>query len=278
MTIGRFRCDVGCPSFRDTGPIRNAVVVFPRTSVWIRHEGGQPFVADPTVVTIYNRAQRYERFAISPEGDHCDWFAVSEPLAREIAAAWRPESGDVPDRPFRDARAAGTAELYAAQRALQRRAASGRASALELEEKTIGVVSEVMRLAAGAAVPATPVVRRVRDRAASRRRELAEAARALLAATAREHRSVSELAAELGTSPFHLCRVFRAETGQTLHAYRVALRVRAAISMLDASEHGARASLSAVAHAAGFASHAHFVRICRAALGCTPAVLRARLA
>ena len=83
--IGEFRCPVHHPRFRDSGPIERSIVVFPRTSVWIKHEGSDSFVADANVVTIYNRGQRYERASIAPEGDGCDWFAVSDDLAREIA-------------------------------------------------------------------------------------------------------------------------------------------------------------------------------------------------
>ncbi len=271
VSIGRFRCDVRHPSFGNTGPIRDAVVVFPRTSVWIRHEGGRPFVADPNVVTIYNRGQRYERRPISPTGDHCDWFAVSDAAAREIIAGIAPERAEAPERPFAFERASAPAALYARQRALLRRTLAGHASALEVEEESLAIVDAVLRLAhaarpAGSSATASP-----------RRRDLAEATRAELARTALENRSVAELARTLGASPFHLCRVFREQTGQTMHRYRVGLRVRAAIERLEAPVRGARASLSTVAHAAGFASHAHFVRICHRELGLTPARLRAQL-
>jgi hypothetical protein len=46
-------------------------------------------MTDPNVVTIYNRAQRYERFPISDAGDHCDWFALSDDLARDAVFAAR---------------------------------------------------------------------------------------------------------------------------------------------------------------------------------------------
>ncbi len=88
--LGRFRCPVDHPSFRDAWPIPECIVVFPRTSVWIRHQGSRRFLADPSIATIYNRAQRYERSAASPDGDRCDWFAVSDALAREIAGAFEP--------------------------------------------------------------------------------------------------------------------------------------------------------------------------------------------
>src|SRR4030095_4867940 len=88
--IGEFRCPVDHPSFRDSGAISECIVVFPRTSVWIRHEGSTTFFADPNIVTIYKRAQRYERFRHSNAGDRCDWFGVSDDVAREIAGAFEP--------------------------------------------------------------------------------------------------------------------------------------------------------------------------------------------
>jgi AraC-like DNA-binding protein len=39
--------------------------------------------------------------------------------------------------------------------------------------------------------------------------------------------SLAQLASAVGASPFHLARVFRAQTGQSLHEYRMQLRVRA---------------------------------------------------
>jgi AraC family transcriptional regulator len=273
VTLGRFRCPRGHPSFRDTGPIREAVVVFPRTSVWIRHAGSREFVADPNVVTIYNRGQRYERFPISAAGDHCDWIALSDPLAREVAGTHAPAAAESPERPFPYARAPGRAALYARQRALLRRAMAGQLSRLEAEEEALAIVGEVLALADAQARSAP----RRRPGAAARRRDLAEAARAELARAPFENRSVSDIARALGTSPFHLCRVFREQTGQTLHAYRTAIRLKRAMDEMDLPAARRCAGLSAVAHAAGFASHAHLVEICRRELGMTPSELRRRL-
>ena len=206
-------------------------MVFPRTSVWIRHEGGRAFVADPNVVTIYNQGQRYERRPISPTGDHCDWFAVSDAAARELVAGIAPERAEAPERPLAFERASAPAALYARQWALLRRTLTGQASTVEVEEESLAL----------------------------------------------ENRCMADLARTLGASPFHLCRVFREQTGQTMHRSRVGLRVRAAIEQLEAPARGTRPSLSAVAHATGFASHARFVRICQRELGMTPALLRSRL-
>ena len=83
VTIGAFRCAVDHPSFRDSGPIRDDCFVFPRTTVVIAHDNAPAFIADPTIVTLYNRRQEYERRAVSADGDRCDWFAVSPALLRD---------------------------------------------------------------------------------------------------------------------------------------------------------------------------------------------------
>lgn len=268
--IGAFRCPVGHPAFRDSGPTERCIVVFPRTSVWIRHDGSQPFVADPNVVTIYNRAQRYARAPLSPDGDRCDWFAVSDALAREIAGAFDPAAADSPDRPFRFESAPTTPSLYLAQRRAARRAALADPDALALEEDVVGIVSHVLAIAYQRA----PVPLARRPAAVRRRRELAEQAKAELLRTLTSNRSASDVAAAIGASTFHLCRVFRAHTGRTMHEYRTELRLRTALEHLADAGAG---TLSELAHRLGFSSHAHFVRICRRHLGAAPGALRSTL-
>ena len=266
VAIGLFRCPVRYAGFRDTGPIDRCIVVFPRTSVWIRHDGARPFLADPTIATIYNRAQRYERFPASPDGDRCDWFAVSDDLAREIAVLVDERTVD-DELPFRFPWAKSDGALYLRQRALFRRARDGCVDALEAEEGVIGIVAAVL----GATRDGCPSSYARRRSAVVRRRDLAEAAKLELERTVGENRSVHEIASSLGTSPFHLCRVFRAHTGRTLSDYRSELRVRLALEMLEEPAPGA---LSRVAHTLGFSSHSHFVQAMRRHSGTTPGAAR----
>ena len=64
VRVGAFRCPVDDPRFRDSGPIQGNLIVFPRRGVWIRQAGSRPLVADPRVVTIYNRGRQYDRAAV----------------------------------------------------------------------------------------------------------------------------------------------------------------------------------------------------------------------
>lgn len=267
VAIGTFRCPVAYPSFRDTGPIERSIVVFPRTAVWIRHAGSRVFLADPSLATIYNSSQQYERFPESRDGDRCDWFGVSDALAREIVRAFDTFAADS-RRPFRFAWAPSDAPLYLKQRSILRRALAGKLDELEGEEAVIGVVESVIR----GAYRAAP--RRVAQgpSTTARHRDLVDAARAELVRTVRANCSVIEIARSIGTSPYHLCRVFRKGTGTTLHGYRTELRLRVALERLEA---GATATnLSAIAHDLGFSSHSHFVRAMRRRAGTTPSAVR----
>jgi hypothetical protein len=116
--VGRWRCPVDHPLFRDSGPARRYLFCFPRTSVWIQHEGGRPFVADLNTVTYYNQGQRYQRIALSERGDRGDWFAVAPQVIADLLAVWDPSAKDRPDRPFTFSRGPCDAETYLLQRAV----------------------------------------------------------------------------------------------------------------------------------------------------------------
>lgn len=266
--IGEFRCPPLHPAFRDSGPISENIVVFPRTSVWIAHEGSRAFVADPTVVTIYSRAQRYERAPILPEGDRCDWFAVDDATARDITVAFDPSAADRERGIFPVERALSTPDLYLRQRVLAVRASRGIADGLETEEGVVEIVAAVMRQAFGTAP--RPLAKR--RSAAEQRAELVERAKAELLRNLAVNQSAGDVARAIGTSVYHLCRIFRAGTGRTMHAYRTELRLRVALEHL--ADANSDATLSAVAHELGFSSHSHFSTLCRRCLGVGPASLR----
>ena len=71
--------------------------------------------------------------------------------------------------------------------------------------------------------------------------------------------TLGALAGLVGASPYHLSRVFQAETGLSLTRFRNRLRLRRALERLAAGE----SSLASVATDAGFADHAHFCRTVR---------------
>ncbi|MEO8453384.1 MAG: helix-turn-helix transcriptional regulator [Gemmatimonadota bacterium] len=267
VRVGSFRCPVHHPVFPE-GPPPCQMVAFPRSEVWIERQHDRPFVADRRVVTLYNRGDRYRREAISREGDRTDWFGVKSALALEIATALDPGVGRHADRPFRFSHATSDPALYLRQQLLIRRLESGAIDPLEVEEEVVGIVAETLARAY-AERGASPARRRFSE---DEHRGLADRSRVELARDIGAPLSVAELARQVGVSPFHLCRVFRAQTGTTLHAYRTDLRLHRAVELLLDS----CTELSELAFSLGFSSHSHFTETFRKRVGVTPSAVRQR--
>jgi AraC-like DNA-binding protein len=270
VRVGAFRCPTDHPSFRDSGPIRDHCFVFPRTPVVIQHKDGHPFAADPTLATLYNRGQEYRRERVSPDGDRCDWYAVADTLVREAVAERDPRSADNAERPIRFAFARTTADTYFLQRELFTRLTGADApDALFVEEAVLELLDRVI------ADAYTDPERAARFAAAQRRaaESLAYDACELLGRRFAEPLTLADIAASIGSSPFHLCRSFRRATGITLHEYRNQLRLRSALDQLE----GVQGDLSQLALAVGYSSHSHFTASFRRAFGVTPSVARLRI-
>ena len=264
VSIGVFRCPTTHPKFTDSGPINDYCFVFPRTSLWIQHEGEAAFVADPTVVTMYNPEQRYRRQSLSAEGDRSDWFAVTPSLLREVLTAYDTRSADHQHRLFCFSRGPSDADSYRLQRSVLRYVREATTiDTLFVEEAVVTLLSRT--LANTYALRGAP--RRTR---AVVQAVLVERARAFLNEHYTEGASLGEIAHAAGCSEFHLCRVFREHTGLTLHAYRHQLRLRRSLEPVCESSR----DLIDIALALGYASHSHFTTAFRRAFGVTPSALR----
>lgn len=83
--------------------------------------------------------------------------------------------------------------------------------------------------------------------------------------------SLSRLAQEVGLSPQHFARLFKATYGTTPHQYVQTLRIEAAVEALrgDPTVPSAHVALTC-----GFASHSHMTELMRRRLGVRPSALR----
>ncbi len=264
VAVGVWRCPLDYPGFSDTGPVEGHLVVFPRTSVWIEPAGRERFVADPALATAYNQGQEYKRYPISLQGDHGDWWRVSPGLALEIASTYDASAVECHERPFQPAWAPVEPALFLRQRRMLRRIRAGSVDNLEIEEEVVSIIGAVIRSASVSRSCARCHPRR----GAGEQRDLAEAARELIARDPASRDSLSQIADVLGASPFRLCRAFRAVTGTTLHAFRLDLRLRAALERLHERD------LARVALDLGFAHHSHFTAAFRRHFGSPPSALR----
>ena len=269
VRIGRWRCPADNPHFVDSGPASDALFVFPREGVWIQHEGGNAFVADPNTVTYYNKGQIYRRRKLGDRGDQCEWFAVTPGAIAEALAAHEPRALDRREAPFPFTHGPSDAEAYLRQRMLFRHVATeSNPDRLFVEESVLLILGRVTRLAyAHLSSRAKPRRRPQRDV------DVIEGACDLIARRYPENLSLSDIGRDVDCSVFHLARIFKARTGYSLHAYRNQLRLRAALERL----HEPGLDLIDIALDLGFSSHSHFTESFRRIFGNTPSAVRETL-
>lgn len=169
-----------------------------------------------------------------------------------------PESGavDVGGRPR-----PGAVQLAARRMALA--LAGGQADALTGGELALAVVDAVGRDGAGGLHS---------SQASPRPADLAVANRIRLEILAGlgERTSLPELGRRAGLSGWEVARRFRRATGMSVHGYRTALRVQAALERIEGGER----DLTALALDLGFADHSHLTNVLRRAVGRAPSAFR----
>lgn len=267
---GTFRCAVDHPLFADSGPCSTYCFVFPRTHVWIRHLARAPFLGSPNLVTLYNEGQLYARRPASPDGDRSDWFAVAPRVIEDALGTIGAPRGVASRRLFVVPHLPGDARMYLTQRQLVERLESGaRPDPLQSEETILWMLETLLRRASGRDGPASETA------VTTRRRRLADGAKALLSRWLGRRVELAELATELDCSVFHLCRVFRDIEGTTIHAYQSQLRLRIALERLVWNE---CQEITPLALDLGYCSHSHFTSAFRRAFGLTPSAFLHSLA
>lgn len=214
--------------------------------------------ADPASAIWSRGGEGYEMR--HPWGSHCQGCHVAfEPelgteLSRHLAGRGEgPHSVVLP--------VAAHLRLRRLLRGLQ----GGGASPLAAEEELVALAGQALSGQGGGSGEA-----RSRDTRERHERSVARACE-LLQDRYRESLRLQDLARAACASPAHLTRIFRRQTGVSLHAYQTRLRLAAALeSVLESG-----VDLSALAHDLGFASHSHLTSCFRREFGCTPSQLRA---
>jgi AraC-like DNA-binding protein len=268
VRIGLFRCRPWQPWFEDTGPIHDHLIVFPRTSVRITHAGDQPIVADPNVVMFYNKGQRYRRGKLSERGDLCEWFAFHSAVIADVVRLYDEGSAEREGRPFALTHGPSDARCYLLQRlAVDHALCAGPPDHLYVEETLLYVLGQVIEKAYSARGIGSSVYAQNTQRAQV---ELANALKVLLATAFHERRSLTQLARDVHSSPFHLCRIFRCQTGWSIHRYLNQLRLRTALEYIAQGD----TDLTTLGLNLGYSSHSHFTQAFHRTFGMSPSTLR----
>jgi AraC-like DNA-binding protein len=239
-------------------------MVFVRAGVFVKHVGSRQIVGDPSRVVFFNRGDTYRVSHPVDGGDTCTMITCSASTWAELLAR-HDEAAKDREAPFTRTHAPAPMHGMARVQRLRRMLRDGVGEPVAVEEAAARVVDAVFAGPRRSGAKA----RRTATRAA--RRDLAEHTALVLSSKPEARHSLSGLAKTVNASPFHLARVFREETGGSIHQHLLKLRLALALDrVLDRGEH-----LSTIAHSLGFSSHAHFTTTFQRAFGQTPSAIRA---
>jgi AraC-like DNA-binding protein len=248
LMIGEFNCRADEPSFSDTGPIENHILVVPFEPVEIRFTRARSIVADRTRVLLYNRGTHYRRKALNRFGDRSVWLAFDDQVLEDLRDSNEPG-------PFGKPVERLSFEHYVGVRQIYRSLLSGNADAMTVEEAAMAMLANIARNSDHVRRPST-----------RRQRQAMAATDEYLARHYAGPVQLGELASEAGISPYHLSRLFRRLRGIGVHQQLVQLRLRDSVERLQES----RESITDIAMRLGFSSPSHFGSCFRQWMGTSP--------
>ena len=268
--------DVCCrPDCRRCGEEKYAsdhLLVLPRAGVSVRHRSRrEETIFDPTSALLINAGEASRFSHPVPGGDDFTKFEFGQEALGEFLRGDHPSAEDRPAGKWFPQPTAPISPRTALllQRLRQHLLLGPMAfDPLEVEETVACLLTRSLQAAGG-------LPDKTGCHADTRRAhcELAQRARYVLSTELRQRLTLHDLARRVFSSPFHLARVFRRETGGSLHGYVLRLRLQASLEWVINQRD---ADLTTLALALGFASHAHFSDAFRRAFGIAPSGLRRR--
>ena len=251
IEISVFSIDPIEPQFTEAGFVKSPIIVFPKKSIWIEHEGGDRFVADPTLVNFYNQGQSYQRYEINPSGDLCHCFRINDDLLSQVT------SQEVPHFNVPNVRC--SASVFTQHMQLLRQLNEGiDNNTMAIEEQVIHIFHELLvnddSLGQGF------------GQQFERQRRLVEQIKASIDADLSVNLSLNQLAQIHHMSPYHLSRVFKKHTGQGINQYRTENRLRSLIFELPHRKD----DWVNLALDYGFSSHSHMTASFKKMYGMSP--------
>lgn len=242
----------------------NPVIAFPTRGVYIKRDSFGRHVVDHTTALFFNAGGLYEVDHPVDTPDHCWYLSLNDPI---FADAWRQfglEEDYLDGKAFQKSTISLSPQHWF-RAAFFYRSIEDNPNALALQEYIFALLQWILPPALDGRCAEPAILKQKADRVMT--------ARVYLAENFRENIQLTDLVEATGTSPFHLCRIFREQTGHTLHKQLVRLRLHAAMEALRDSSR----SITAIAHDFGFNSHSHFSTCFQKELGMTPSFYRAHL-
>ena len=262
IKVGSFVCDADHPSFSVSESLDNDVFVMPKVPIWDRRDNGEFRFVEPGAILMHRAGQTLERRRAAAHGELTYWFGVHPDVFVDALQRY-----DLPTREMDGALIADPKLRYRLA-LLLKNIENATPDQLAVEEGVLMIFHQICERRA----EHSKTKRGARLGVALRQRRLVDSARAFLDVHLSENIGLDLVASTAGSSLFHLCRVFREQTGLTMHAHRTRQRLWHVVEQLV---DGDALSLSRLAIEQGFSSHSHLSRVFQKQMGMPPSVVRA---
>lgn len=281
VSVSDYRCRIGCGGpGNEEQPGANQIVLM-RYGAFRKHFGRRSVTADVNQAVFFSKESTYRVSHPADCGDRGTVFVASPRALSDIVRDLDPTIDDHPERPFPFITGPCDSGVFWRHRELAQRleaaeedqsplSGSAAADPLWIEVTALQLIADALEAAFARHGLAAPSGKRRREGTEADHAERVEAVKTYLARRMSERVTLDDMARDVGTSPFHLARLFRRRTGATVHRYLTHLRLRASLERLA---DGAN-DLTTLALELGFSSHSHFTDSFRREFGCAPSEAR----
>jgi AraC-like DNA-binding protein len=237
IKIGHFIISPENPEFHRSGLIEKPLIVFPKNTILIKHQNKDPFVADTSLINLYNKHQKYKRYSINGKGDDCFWIELSNELLQQAQPNC---SKDIFN--FQNIYCDSATFLMHTQ--IFKEILNKSIQPLFIDELVIDFLININR---------TSNIKRKLCFSRPSHLKLVERIKVCIHNNLDQNKSLNSIASDVYSSPFHISRVFKQITGIGLHQYRNQIRLNSVYSKIQYGE----SDLANLAFTHGFSSHSH---------------------
>ncbi|MEJ2351976.1 MAG: AraC family transcriptional regulator [Anaerolineales bacterium] len=262
-----YRCS-GQREPREEWPTAHEIIL-PRSGSYVRRDAFGKVVADPNQILFSNRNQPYEISHPIKREDRSTVILLRPDTLLEIARNFDASALDRPHAPFPRAGITADSRLHLSHYwllSMDRQDFFN--ESLAVEEDLLTLLGEIL-----ARVFTTGPARSTRKLPGTLREHLDVVHRVKLVLDERfsEKLLLDEIASAVYSSPYHISRVFKRQTGLTIHLYQQRLRLLHAAERLIENPNE---NLDRIALDLGFANHSHFTTAFGKAFGLSPSDFR----
>jgi len=272
VTISDYCCeeDNQAPGAEEES-VSNSIVLM-RRGAFSKHFGRKKVTADVNQAVFFSKDSVYRVSHPTDCGDRGTTFTLAPRILNDIVRELDPSVDEHPDQPFAFITGPCDPQIFWRHRELVQRLERQADEPLEHLYADVTALQLVADILESAFEKHGSPVSTKRKSTKTDHAEKAEAAKSFLAARLSKPVLLTEVAREVGSSPFNFARIFQQQTGIPVHRYLPLLRLRVSLERLsDADE-----DLTTLALDLGFSSHSHFTSVFKDEFGVTPSEIRAK--